>query len=99
MIRALSFFAGGTITLFLAALPLHAQGPVASVPNFDLCGRFLVVASDTDMLPSAYIDGKLGPEAGADTLSVIRLDRPSAEMKAATVPVTNSVIGPPLPSP
>lgn len=55
----------------------------------------LVSVSDADMLPSAYIDGKLGPSAGADALSVIRLDRPDGRYTAAEVPVGNSVTGPP----
>ena len=75
-------------------LPTRAQSP-ASLPGFDFRGRYLVVVSDTDMLPSAYIDGKLGPVAGPDQLSVLRLDRPTQAMVPATVDVTNSVIGPP----
>lgn len=58
-------------------------------------GRLLVAACDTDMLPSAYLGGPLGPEVGRDQLAVIRLDRPLASESAATVPVTNSVVGPP----
>lgn len=65
------------------------------VPPFDFKGRFLVSVSDADMLPSAYIDGKLGAVDGADALSVIRLDRPGRELKAVEIPVSNSVTGPP----
>ncbi len=55
-----------------------------TVPGFAFKGRLLVAASDADMLASAYIDTHLGTPAGADTLSVIRLDRPPAEMRSAT---------------
>ena len=81
-----------TASLLALCIPASSQNPPAVPFNFQ--GRFLVVASDTDMLPSAYIDGKLGSFAGPDQLSVIRLDR-AAVMKPATINVTNSVIGPP----
>ena len=87
--RALALTAGA----LSLCIPAAAQDRPAAAP-FDFQGRFLVVASDTDMLPSAYIDGKLGPPAGPDQLSVIRLGR-AAVMKPATAEVTNSVIGPP----
>ena len=63
--------------------------------NFHFTGRYLVSVSDADMLPSAYIDGKLGPVAGQDALSLIRLDRPVGDLKAVEVGVSNSVTGPP----
>lgn len=69
--------------------------PQSSVRSFDFKGRFLVSISDADMLPSTYVDGKLGAVDGADALSVIRLDRPNREMRAVEIPVTNSVTGPP----
>ena len=96
MLPPKTLLAGACGAVFLAALglPARAQSPVA-IPGFDFRGRYLVVASDTDMLPSAYIDGKLGPLAGPDQLSVLRLDRPTQAMVPATVEVTNSVIGPP----
>lgn len=62
-------------------------------PRFE--GRLLVTVSDADMLPSAYADDRLGPAAGADTLSVIRLDDKAGPYRAAEVPVGNSVTGPP----
>ncbi len=71
-----------------------AQAP-GSVPGFSFQGRMLVVASDADMLASAYIDGRLGPPGGPDVLSVIKLDRRPGEMRPATVEVANSVVGPP----
>ena len=71
-----------------------AQQPSAAQQGF-FKGRMLVAACDTDMLPSAYLGGPLGPEVGPDQLAVIRLDRPLASERAATVSVTNSVVGPP----
>ncbi|RIV18645.1 hypothetical protein DYU11_27105 [Fibrisoma montanum] len=69
--------------------------PGASGANFAFQGRYIVAVSDADMIPSAYIDGKLGPVEGQDALSVIRLDRPVRELKAVEVGVSNSVTGPP----
>ena len=77
-------------SLGLLLLPFLAHGQ-----GFDFQGRYLVVASDTDMLPSAYINGKLGPAAGADQLSVIQLGPSWEGKKIAAIPVSNSVIGPP----
>lgn len=62
---------------------------------FDFKGRFLVSVSDADMMPSAYVDGKLGPVDGADALSIIRLNRAGRELRAIETPVSNSVTGPP----
>lgn len=62
---------------------------------FDFQGRFLVSVSDADMMPSAYIDDKLGPVDGADALSIIRLDRAGRELRAIETTVSNSVTGPP----
>ena len=96
MITAKVLLFGACCATFFStlSLSLHAQRP-ASIPGFDFRGRYLVVVSDTDMLPSAYIDGKLGPMAGPDELSVLRLDHPTQALVPATVEVTNSVIGPP----
>ena len=82
------------VTVLVADACVWGQS-LPPVPQFDFKGKLLVAVSDTDMLASAYLDGKLGPDAGPDLLSVIRLDRPPAQMRAATVPVTNSVTGPP----
>ncbi len=71
-----------------------AQVRLPTAP-FDFKGRFLVSVSDADMLPSAYIDGKLGTIDGADALSIIRLDRAGRKLRAIETPVSNSVTGPP----
>ena len=72
-----------------------AAQPRPTIPAFDFKGRFLLATSDADMRPSAYLDGKLGPADGADALTVIRLDRPSRELRPVAIPVSNSVTGPP----
>ncbi len=89
-----------TYRLLLVALLLidasfvPGQSRFAGVP-FDFKGRYLVAVSDADMLASAYLDGHLGPAAGQDALSVIRLDRPMSGLKAVEIGVRNSVTGPP----
>ena len=96
--RLLSLVACGALAFSLAVI----AGPRAAfcqqdqpAPPFDFQGRLLISASDADMVPSAYIDGKLGPVDGADALSVIRLDRPGRELSAVEIPASNSVTGPP----
>lgn len=79
----------GAATLTASA---HAQDGDRE-PRFQ--GRMLVAVSDADMLPSAYIDGDLGPVAGEDALSVIRLDRPDGTYQVREVAASNSVAGPP----
>ena len=64
-------------------------------PKWDFQGQFLVVASDADMLASAYENGKLGPRNGSDKLSLIPLDAPPNEYQAYSVEASNSVAGPP----
>ena len=81
----------GALTLSVACAA-HAQPHVALPSGFG--GRLLVTISDADMLASAYIDDKLGPAQGVDTLSVVRLDKNTA-LRAVTLPATNSVTGPP----
>ncbi len=87
-----------TAAASVACVFAPAQNP-PHTPRFDFQGKLLVVACDTDMLPSAYADGKLGPAVGPDALAVIRLNpspgQPLAHSHAATVAVTNSVTGPP----
>ncbi len=96
--KLLSVVVWGTLAFSLGTVagPRAAfcqQNP--SPPPFDFQGRLLVSASDADMVPSAYIDGKLGPVDGADALSVIRLDRRGQGLSAVEIPVSNSVTGPP----
>ena len=58
----------------------------------------LVVLSDADMVASAYADGKLGPAAGSDAMTVLTFDRThAAPASRATLAVSNSVTGPPAP--
>ena len=83
------------LSVLLATLLLAPCARAQQAPGFDFKAQLLVAACDTDMVPSAYLDGKLGPPAGEDALAVIRLDRPVASLRAATVPATNAVTGPP----
>lgn len=55
----------------------------------------VLALSDADMVPSAYIDGRLGPAVGTDALSVLSFDQRSVAPRVASVAVTNSVAGPP----
>ena len=63
-------------------------------PELPSKGRILVVASDGDMQASAYQGDRLGPQT-PDLLTVIRLDRPLTDARPVSVPVSNSVVGPP----
>ena len=84
------------LAVWAGAVYLQAPAQEAQhTPRFDFKGKMLVVACDTDMLASAYLDGQLGPPVGPDVLSVVRLDQTSARMRVSTVEVTNSVTGPP----
>lgn len=76
-------------------VPAIAQINAPAVTPAEFQGRLLISASDTDMMPSAYRNGALGPAAGRDALSVIRLDRPAASRRAVELPVGNAVTGPP----
>lgn len=62
---------------------------------FDFKGRLLVALSDADMVASAYANDKLGSAEGADALSVVRLNAASRRASLATVPISDSVTGPP----
>ena len=83
-----------TMSIILSAACMSAQVQQAR-PDLAFQGRYLVVASDTDMLPSAYTDGVLGPFVGPDELSIIQLHQPLGAMTTTTTAVSNSVIGPP----
>lgn len=61
--------------------------------NFE--GRYIIAASDADMVASAYVDGDLGPREGSDRLSVIELGGDPRDWRAASIEVSNSVAGPP----
>ena len=95
----ISLWAVGTL---LAPAPARAQpsagapGPAPATPDDAFQARLLVALSDADMVPSAYIDGKLGPVAGADALSVVAFDGLRATPASVqTLPISNSVTGPP----
>lgn len=80
-----------TFACFNAA---NAQQKPSTAP-FDFKGRLLVALSDADMVASAYDNGNLGSGDGRDTLSILRLDKPSRDLRAVPLGVSNSVTGPP----
>ncbi|NJR73171.1 MAG: hypothetical protein HC773_04720 [Scytonema sp. CRU_2_7] len=87
---------GCVLALFIYVL-LQLLDPVpiapivqASQPRFT--GRALLVASDADMVATAYIDGIPDKVPSIeDNLSVISLPLNPANPTVATVPVSNSV--------
>ncbi|NML65885.1 hypothetical protein HHL22_11780 [Hymenobacter sp. RP-2-7] len=98
--RSTCFLASGLLvvaTLGLATVG-RAQAPAraaAAVPDA-FQAKAIVALSDADMVPSAYVDDKLGPPAGTDVLSVVRFDgRRVAPVSMQTLPISNSVTGPP----
>ena len=78
------------LTSFSFAQPL--QRP--TVPP-DFKGRYLLALSDADMVASAYIDSILGPVVGKDELTIIPFTATKTTTSVSTLPVTNSVTGPP----
>ena len=92
--RTLHHLAG--IVAFAAALCIPVTAQTGSPEAFD--APMIVALTDADMVPSAYVDGRLGPAAGHDGLTVLRFDgrslRPSY---TAAVSVSASVAGPSAP--
>lgn len=85
------------ISFALLTPALRAQ-PTASSPaqNDYFQARILLALSDADMVPSAYVNGQLGPVAGADALSVLTFDgHQTAPSSVRTLALSNSVTGPP----
>lgn len=83
------------ITFSFISVTIAAGQTGLSKPVFDFKGRYIVSVSDADMVASAYLDGHLGDIEGKDALSIIRLDKPVNELKAAAIEASNSVTGPP----
>lgn len=86
----------------LVAVPVQAQmtpaRPAATpAPEADAFqAKLLLALSDADMVPSTYVDGKLGPPAGRDALSLVAFDGSHvAPVRVQTLPVSNTVTGPP----
>ena len=91
-----------TATLLAAPTSGWAQvpAPVSTLTpptqNDAFQARLLVALSDADMVSSAYFDGQLGPVAGTDALSVVAFDgRRAQPTTVKTLPVSNTVTGPP----
>ena len=81
----------GTITVAAVNLRRVSPAPViAEATRFD--GRYLLAASDADMIATAYADGILRQIPGdRDTLSVIDLPLIDASARVTEIPASNSV--------
>ncbi len=83
----------------IALLSCHddPQAPAPLITSDDAFQAKMILAlSDADMVPSAYIDGHLGPVAGSDVLNILAFDgRQAAPATVQTLPLSNSVTGPP----
>ena len=67
--------------------------PTVFNPTVTFTGRSLLVASDADMVATAYGDAKLDRVAGIeDTLTVIDLPLDTEQPAIASIPVSNSVM-------
>ena len=87
------------IWIVLALLASYVEATGAEPASSESFNASMIVAlTDADMVPSAYVDGRLGPEAGKDRLTVLRFDGSSLPPSSmAGVPVSSSVTGPPAP--
>lgn len=66
--------------------------PIAQATPVNFAGRGLLIASDADMVATAYADGVLEQVVGIeDTLTVIDLPLNPEQLSVAKVPVSNSV--------
>jgi DNA-binding beta-propeller fold protein YncE len=85
--------------LFVAGVYIHARTNISQVApapitadatQFD--GRYLLAASDADMIATAYADGVLRQIPGdEDTLSLVELPATSANARVIELPASNSV--------
>ncbi len=82
---------GGTVVIAAFNTPHVENAPVESqTTQFD--GRYLIVASDADMVGTAYSDGRLMQIAGdVDTLSLVQLPLTDISAPVIKLPVSNSV--------
>ena len=79
-----------------AQTPAPSSSPTSPTLDDAFQAKLLLALSDADMVPSAYVDGKLGPVAGSDVLNVVAFDGHRAEPRGVqTLPISNSVTGPP----
>lgn len=77
-----------------AASAQNAPAPTPA-PYVNFQSRAIVTISDADMLATAYVDGRLGPRSGQDALTVTRISPDLSRFESVSVPVPNSVAGPP----
>jgi DNA-binding beta-propeller fold protein YncE len=82
---------GGLFALIASRTPQVALAPVETdSTQFD--GRYLLAASDADMVGTAYADGLLMQIPGdVDTLSLVELPLTDATARVIPIPVSNSV--------
>lgn len=67
--------------------------PIASNPTVKFTGQALLVASDADMVATAYADAKLDRVPGIeDTLTLVELPLETDQPAIASIPVSNSVM-------
>ncbi len=79
--------------LFQLADPVAIAPVPSSVQAVQFEGRALLVASDADMVATAYADAKLDRVAGIeDTLTTMRLPLDQDQTVMATIPAPNSVM-------
>ena len=92
-----SWFARLVVITGLIPLTIHQTRAQPSPAQTDFFQAKLILAlSDADMVPSAYVDGKLGPVVGSDVLNVLAFSgRQAAPTSVRPLPVSNSVTGPP----
>lgn len=73
--------------------PVKIASIAQSSQPIEFAGRALLVASDADMVATAYADGKLDRVAGVeDALSVIQLPVRSNQANLSSIQVSNSVM-------
>ncbi|WP_164929159.1 lactonase family protein [Gloeobacter violaceus] len=81
------------VGLVSVADPLPVAERASDRRPLPFAGRALLIASDGDMVGTAYSDGKLNRLSGIeDALTVIDLPLPAAASKVASVAVSNSVM-------
>jgi DNA-binding beta-propeller fold protein YncE len=86
------------ITLALAAMVVAARAVAGDWDRHGALafeGRYILVASDADMVASAYVNRDLGPREGRDALSIIRLGGDPRNWRAVQIEASNSVAGAP----
>ena len=91
LIGLLVAIVGYSLLQLLEPVPIQSPTETTAPPIF--AGRALLVASDADMVATAYADAQLDRMPGiVDTLSVIPLPLAAENPQVAEVPASNSVM-------